>query len=1211
MEDMKGKLKLMDSRIRTGYVPVTIALVMLLLFVTPVMADDWVGGIPLETIKSGVVSGGLYHDAVFGFNYTGPNGTITDDGNTVEKVFTLPSHTEVKWARLYVAAYCGSMKGNYQVNLEVNFDGAGDGAYDKTWNEHLNSEYGYPGEGGDGPVYLDNGTRVTSDYLYWYDVTDVIDSTSVKTLVKTSKPDGYTGTFDGRIKLVALVIAYEDGSTDQVHYWVNQGHDVSSYYDEDYKGRISFDTSKLSGVDPESADLTIFHMASKNGDLWIGGEPVTGTEPQGSYSGSYQWDVLDQMPGSSIDFEYRFNTDKDVNFFKIPLAFLTIKQAERDLPDLTIAGPVNPIPPTAIFARESNPVRIINVKNNGPGAATNIPVALYASDVSTTDPVNTTTIDALASGEQTNVIIVDPTIRDHEGGKVIYTAVVDPENTIDEVDKTNNKKSSVEKPVRYNGYKGKGIYWEGGSNITTKRTYDLQGDIVYASQPESAYKSIGWTDRTEIWTGTDLSIPAGATIEDAWLYIVYNWDQTAEGVPSVTVTFNDKPLILDTPYTDKSNFGGYPNHKYGLYPAVDVTDHFVRDGDNTLIMTANAENKNALYPSTLAVVYRDPSATRKQIFINEECDVLAYSESTYGTSLEEATAYVPFSDMEIETTGVQKATLHSFAGSAGPDEGNLFFNGDTVETSAWQGTANTCEALVANVTAYITATGNEAAVQSTDSGGMCTYHQFLVIEYSDETGLPDLTVSTLASNSGEVFSASNNTYTAMITNIGTGDAGAFDVGFNASNVTGTVPVAGLAAGADITITWTDETIHSAGDVVTITVTTDPKDSIREADEENNHKSITKTVVHNGYRGMRWTDGEDITTAVIYTVRGDLVYSSGNSTYLSASTYPNWTDYVVTWTAGDLAVPAGATIAGARLYVPYTWDKGPVFPEDVTLTFNSETVDRSAFYEDEKMWGSSYPYGMTVYDVTDIFSPEGNTALLTNTFPGGGNVSIRGMLLAVVYDDGTTAPHTVLMNEGFDLLYGGAAQSTTPEQATAYAPFNLNAKDALSARLVTVAPGAGPTKGDLIFNDRVWTRVWNYTGTTQIGVDDRDVTTLLGDENLAGFRSDADYMEAAAAFLVVEYSDETGLPDLSVSAIKPNAGAGDNIFANELNTISVTVENQGTGSAGASILLVDVGGTEYTRPVGTLAPGANETVTITHNVLYAHGAVVNVTATADS
>ena len=124
--------------------------------------------------------------------------------------------------------------------------------------------------------------------------------------------------------------------------------------------------------------------------------------------------------------------------------------------------------------------------------------------------------------------------------------------------------------------------------------------------------------------------------------------------------------------------------------------------------------------------------------------------------------------------------------------------------------------------------------------------------------------------------------------------------------------------------------------------------------------------------------------------------------------------------------------------------------------------------------------MTVYDVTAQFSTDGNTAVLANTYPGGGNVSVRGMLLAVVYDDGVTAPHTILMNEGFDLLYGGAAQSTTPEQATAYAPFSAVKSGATGARLVTVAPGAGPTEGDLLFNDETFQNVWNYTGATQIG-----------------------------------------------------------------------------------------------------------------------------------
>ena len=120
--------------------------------------------------------------------------------------------------------------------------------------------------------------------------------------------------------------------------------------------------------------------------------------------------------------------------------------------------------------------------------------------------------------------------------------------------------------------------------------------------------------------------------------------------------------------------------------------------------------------------------------------------------------------------------------------------------------------------------------------------------------------------------------------------------------------------------------------------------------------------------------------------------------------------------------------------------------------------------------------MTVYDVAGQFSKDGNAAVLTSTFPGGGNASVRGMLLAVVYDDGTAAPHTVLINEGFDLLYGGASQGTTPEQATAYAPFAAVESGAVGARLITVAPGAGPSRRPPQRRD-VPERL-NYTGASQ-------------------------------------------------------------------------------------------------------------------------------------
>jgi hypothetical protein len=225
------------------------------------------------------------------------------------------------------------------------------------------------------------------------------------------------------------------------------------------------------------------------------------------------------------------------------------------------------------------------------------------------------------------------------------------------------------------------------------------------------------------------------------------------------------------------------------------------------------------------------------------------------------------------------------------------------------------------------------------------------------------------------------------------------------------------------------------------------------------------------------------------------------------------------TASNLPVPGDASIEKARLYVMYTWDKVQGMPDNVSMKFNNNPKTRDAFYTDRKGYGSSnYPYGMLVYNVTGDFNRSGNTAVLENLNPVAGNPSMRGMLLVVVYAEESEPERTIVVNEEFDLLYGGTAQCTTPEEATAYAPFGaIDLTGVEKATLITVAPGAGPDEGELLFNGQTWTDVWNYAGSSQIGINETDVTSYVNATgNEAGFQSSADYMEASNAFLVVEY-----------------------------------------------------------------------------------------------
>ena len=154
--------------------------VLLFCLVGIVVADDWVGGIPLTTVKTDTVSGGLYVDA-----------NTPDWGSLdVNKTFTaIPSVGNIQWARLYVDVYNGHMQNAYHGNASVKFDGNGDGTFETTLGtEDLNVAYGYPGEGGSGPVTVNaHCNRVTSDYLMWYDVKNFISSTTPKARVVTNK----------------------------------------------------------------------------------------------------------------------------------------------------------------------------------------------------------------------------------------------------------------------------------------------------------------------------------------------------------------------------------------------------------------------------------------------------------------------------------------------------------------------------------------------------------------------------------------------------------------------------------------------------------------------------------------------------------------------------------------------------------------------------------------------------------------------------------------------------------------------------------------------------------------------------------------------------------------------------------------------------------------------------------------------------------------
>ncbi|WP_281085414.1 PKD domain-containing protein, partial [Methanosarcina acetivorans] len=262
----------------------------------PLNTGSYDGGSPLLTVQEGNVSGGLWYDSYPGFD------------TYAEKTFTLPDHTAIKWARLYADVYCGLMDGNKSFSMTIDIDGDGDGTYEL--QKYDAASIGYSGT----PVWVnDHVNRVTSDYFMWYDLTDDITGNEVNI-----KATG--GGDDGRIKHVTLVVAYDDGDKDEIHYWVNQGHDTANY--DSYIGSTEFGTSALSD-DPNAVNLSSIYCASVDGVYTFDGESLASGGPaiSGGYFGYNDWGVTEYFNSGQDSTLTYANTGG--GYYKIQVALLT------------------------------------------------------------------------------------------------------------------------------------------------------------------------------------------------------------------------------------------------------------------------------------------------------------------------------------------------------------------------------------------------------------------------------------------------------------------------------------------------------------------------------------------------------------------------------------------------------------------------------------------------------------------------------------------------------------------------------------------------------------------------------------------------------------------------------------------------------------------------------------------------------------------------
>ena len=390
-----------------------------------------------------------------------------------------------------------------------------------------------------------------------------------------------------------------------------------------------------------------------------------------------------------------------------------------------------------------------------------------------------------------------------------------------------------------------------------------------------------------------------------------------------------------------------------------------------------------------------------------------------------------------------------------------------------------------------------------------------------------------------------------------------------------VPAGALKGGDSITVYCDCSFYPIAGETYNISVVADSDDEIIELNETNNRGWRNVTAIWNGYKGDGWQDGRNISTSQCHEGTINLTYSTGDSYYQSGATV--WTTYEANWTASDFNIPPeGTNIVKARLYVYYCWDKtedvggdgDPTNASDgyyVNLTFNGYPKMPIAHYTDRKGFGWwDYPFGMIVYDVTNEFVATGNNkAVLTYTWPSGAykDLSITGMLLAVVYNNTNEPERIIWINDGFDMIYAKTSYGISSEEATTYAEFEgcepIPLYKVVSAKLVTVAPHAsdGDDKNRLYFNGHLWKGIWNKyppcppgkPASPELGINETDVRAYLKEtDNIAAFQSHipaggtkGDFMAASNAFLILE----KGKAEIAVEVPTECIGQGEQFIVN--------------------------------------------------------------------
>ncbi|MCQ2970795.1 MAG: DUF3344 domain-containing protein [archaeon] len=621
---------------------------MIVLSISSVSADD------LQTKYAGEVSGDVN---VVTVNPWTTSGSLTYD---------IPSEAkDIRSADVYVNVYGGSAKNTYGANANVSLktaNGENQIANESLWIEEGSS---------DGTIYAvnDHINKCYSDYQMHYDITNSIkglNGSSITIKVDTFKMENKS--FDGRIKLIALILAYDDGDSDVINYWV----DATQKWTKTNVTTI-FNTEKLSNIN--GANLINVALSSGDGSFKVNGEIIGDpiVHDSGNYYQYNSWDISDKMKKGQ-------NTEL--------LSMNVGSGSYASLKNVLSVLKVNPIKANVSLATEyadtcyagTNNTISINVISD---KKEKYSIELLADG----NVVNSTEIE-LDGENQTILFLTDPTVREVDDSTVNGADNVKV-NYMVNVRFNDVVVSSANKtvPVLYNGNLGKDLSYP-SSGFASFENISFTGDIVIDIKNESSYKS-GSTGTIEIF---NVNLGKDSTIVKGFIYVPYNWFNGKKYVENETmfnVTFNNQTICPAGFHRDQSNLGNYGKYGYGVV-VYDVTNS-IKNGNNTFVL--NKINPTpTIYPSTLIYMYNTTgSEVIKNIYIINGADLLSNTSNNAGRVVQAN------SNININSKDILDAKLYVFASGAQTNEGNIIINNNVFE-NVWNGTSKTTDLFATDIT---------------------------------------------------------------------------------------------------------------------------------------------------------------------------------------------------------------------------------------------------------------------------------------------------------------------------------------------------------------------------------------------------------------------------------------------------------------------------------------------------------------------------------